>query len=85
MRCPEVTLANDFLGAWFRIPKNPFIFHNYRLKKVGKQVRKLEKTKNQKLVMQKSDGGLKPEVSFAFNFRDKFRNKKRKSETNAEI
>lgn len=37
---PEVTLANDFLEACFRIPQNPFIFNNYRRKKEGKQLEK---------------------------------------------
>ena len=40
---PEVTLANDSLEAYFRIPKNPFIFNNYRRKKREKQQEKLRK------------------------------------------
>ena len=43
MRHPEVTLANNFLEACFRMLKKPCIFNNYRRENREKQQGKQKK------------------------------------------
>lgn len=54
MRHPEVTLANDFLGAYFCVLQNPCIFNNYRMKLIRKQARKLKKNRKAEVNLAKT-------------------------------
>lgn len=58
MRHPEVTLANDFLGAWFCMLQNPIIFYHYRMNRIRKQVGKYKKKGKTEVSRAKSNGGL---------------------------
>ena len=59
MKHPEVTLANDFLGAWFRVLQNPFIFNYYRMDRIRKQAGKSKKKREPEVSLAKSNRGLR--------------------------